>query len=93
MQLPNKHALRVVNIAAVIRSREVNIYVAGQQPVFVTHQIHGRRDLNSGKRGRHVKTRFFIERGHELAADLEQQRNCEQQENHIGYDRRGAMIG
>src|SRR5258708_8731681 len=59
-ELPIKHTLRVVDVAAVVRSREVNINVAGKLSVFVAY--HGwpgtqrdacylaERNLRSGRR-------------------------------------------
>src|SRR5258708_14761653 len=60
MQLPIEHTLRVVNVAAIVRSREVNVDVAGKLTVFVTYHRWTRaqgdtrdfaeRNLRAGRR-------------------------------------------
>ena len=46
MELPIEHALRVVNVAAVVRGREVNIDVAGELPVFVADHRGARAQVD-----------------------------------------------
>src|SRR5271168_1484287 len=46
MELPIEHALSVVNVAAVIRSRQVNVDVAGELPVFVADHRWARAQVD-----------------------------------------------
>ena len=48
--------------------------------VLLLEQLRGLRDGNSRQRGRHVQRRAFEQRRHELAADLESQRQRQDQE-------------